>query len=88
MSQPHEESDAVRAAVLTAYRDDGSAAQVAERLVDFDEGFMEWRYHHVKMVERTIGTRTGTGGSTGAEYLRSTLHRPFFPELWTVRGEL
>jgi tryptophan 2,3-dioxygenase len=88
VTQPHQESDGVRAALLAAYRDDGAPAQVAERLVDFDEGFMEWRYHHVKMVERTIGTRTGTGGSTGAEYLRSTLHKPFFPELWTVRGEL
>ena len=62
-------------------------AQVAERLVDFDEGFMEWRYHHVKMVERTIGTKMGTGGY-GAEYLRSTLHKPFFPDLWAVRSEL
>jgi tryptophan 2,3-dioxygenase len=88
VTQPVQESEGVRAAVLAAYRDDGAAAQVAERLVDFDEGFMEWRYHHVKMVERTIGTRTGTGGSTGAEYLRSTLHKPFFPDLWTVRGDL
>ena len=53
---------ACRRALLQAYRDDGEPAQVAERLVDFDEGFMEWRYHHVKMVERTIGTRPGTGG--------------------------
>jgi tryptophan 2,3-dioxygenase len=88
VTQPAQESDGVRAAVLAAYRDDGGAAQVAERLVDFDEGFMEWRYHHVKMVERTIGTRAGTGGSSGADYLRSTLHKPFFPELWTVRSEL
>jgi tryptophan 2,3-dioxygenase len=48
---------------------------------------MEWRYHHVKMVERTIGSRIGTGGY-GAEYLRSTLHKPFFPDLWAIRGEL
>ena len=45
------------------------------------------RYHHVKMVERTIGTKTGTGGY-GAEYLRSTLHQPFFPDLWAIRSEL
>ena len=87
VTQPAEESEGVQAALLKAYRDDGEPAQVAERLVDFDEGFMEWRYHHVKMVERTIGTRPGTGGY-GAEYLRSTLHKPFFPDLWAVRSEL
>ena len=87
VTQPVQESKGVQAALLQAYRDDGGPAQVAERLVDFDEGFMEWRYHHVKMVERTIGMRQGTGGY-GAEYLRSTLHQPFFPDLWAVRGEL
>ena len=87
VTQPVQESEGVQAALLRAYRDDGEPAQVAERLVDFDEGFMEWRYHHVKMVERTIGTRQGTGGY-GAEYLRSTLHKPFFPDLWAVRSEL
>jgi tryptophan 2,3-dioxygenase len=87
VTQPVTESKGVQAALLQAYRDDAVPAQVAERLVDFDEGFMEWRYHHVKMVERTIGTRLGTGGY-GAEYLRSTLHKPFFPDLWAVRSEL
>jgi tryptophan 2,3-dioxygenase len=87
VTQPVAESKGVQAALLAAYRDDGEPAQIAERLVDFDEGFMEWRYHHVKMVERTIGTRTGTGGY-GADYLRSTLHKPFFPDLWAVRSEL
>ena len=87
VTEPAQESKGVQAALLKAYRDDGEPAQVAERLVDFDEGFMEWRYHHVKMVERTIGTKVGTGGY-GAEYLRSTLHKPFFPDLWAVRSEL
>jgi tryptophan 2,3-dioxygenase len=88
VTRPVEESPGVQAALLAAYRDDGEPAQVAERMVDFDEGFMEWRYHHVKMVERTIGSRQGTGGSAGAAYLRTTLHKPFFPDLWTVRAEL
>ena len=87
VTQPVAESKGVQSALLEAYRDDAEPAQVAERLVDFDEGFMEWRYHHVKMVERTIGTRQGTGGF-GADYLRSTLHQPFFPDLWAVRSEL
>ena len=87
VTQPVRESKDVQAALLRAYRDDGEPAQVAERLVDFDEGFMEWRYHHVKMVERTIGSRPGTGGY-GADYLRTTLHKPFFPDLWAIRSEL
>ena len=88
VTQPVQESEGVHTALLQVYRDDGPPAQLAERMVDFDEGFMEWRYHHVKMVERTIGSRPGTGGSPGAAYLRTTLHQPFFPDLWTVRSEL
>jgi tryptophan 2,3-dioxygenase len=56
--------------------------------VDLDEGMQEWRYRHVKMVERTIGTRPGTGGSTGAQYLRTTLAKPAFPDLWEIRASL
>ena len=63
-------------------------AQVCERFVDLDEGLQEWRYRHVKMVERTIGGKPGTGGSAGAAYLRSTLFHPAFPDLWAVRSEL
>ena len=70
------------------YGDDGGPAQVAEHLVDLDEGVQEWRYRHVKMVERTIGDKPGTGGSAGAAYLRSTLFRPVFPALWAVRSRL
>ena len=82
------ETDTVREVLLAVYRDDGGEAQVAERLVDVDEGLQEWRYRHVKMVERTIGDKSGTGGSSGAAYLRSTIFAPSFPELWAVRGEL
>jgi tryptophan 2,3-dioxygenase len=81
-------TDSVRAVLLAVYRDDGGEAQVAERLVDLDEGLQEWRYRHVKMVERTIGDKSGTGGSSGAAYLRSTIFTPSFPELWAVRSEL
>ena len=69
-------------------RDDGEPAQVCERLVDLDEGMQEWRYRHLKMVERTIGDKPGTGGSPGAEYLRTTILRPVFPDLWAIRSEL
>jgi tryptophan 2,3-dioxygenase len=69
------------------YEDDTSAtAGVCESLVDIDEGIQEWRYRHVKMVERIIGGQMGTGGSSGADYLRSTLFNPAFPDLWAVRG--
>ncbi|MEO9138499.1 MAG: tryptophan 2,3-dioxygenase family protein [Jatrophihabitans sp.] len=75
-------------ALLSAVYDDESsaAAEVCESLVDIDEGIQEWRYRHVKMVERIIGAQVGTGGSAGADYLRSTLFRPAFPDLWQVRG--
>ena len=54
--------------------------------MDIDEGIQEWRYRHVKMVERIIGAQFGTGGSTGAAYLRGTLFRPAFPDLWAIRS--
>jgi tryptophan 2,3-dioxygenase len=88
VTRPPESSRGVQRAVLEAYRRDGEAAQVAERLVDLDEGVQEWRYRHVKMVERTIGDKMGTGGSSGAAYLRTTLFRPMFPDLWAVRSAL
>ncbi|MFB4318598.1 tryptophan 2,3-dioxygenase [Actinomadura sp. 21ATH] len=64
------------------------AAEVCEMLVDVDEGVQEWRYRHLKMVERTIGAKLGTGGSAGADYLRSTLFAPAFPDLWEVRSQI
>jgi len=74
--------------LVAAYHTDAPAAQLCEAFVDFDEGLQEWRYRHVKMVERTIGTKPGTGGSDGAAYLRSTLFKPAFPPLWTIRSRL
>jgi tryptophan 2,3-dioxygenase len=74
--------------LIHVYRSDPEARGMCERLVDLDEGLMEWRYRHVKMVERTIGTRHGTGGSAGAAYLKTTLDQPLFPDLWQIRTEL
>jgi tryptophan 2,3-dioxygenase len=84
----YEGDDAVQAMLVQVYRSGGFAAQLCERLVDLDEGLQEWRYRHVKMVERTIGVKPGTGGSTGAAYLRGTLFRPLFPDLWAIRAQL
>lgn len=61
---------------------------VAEALLDHDELFSTWRARHVLMVERVIGAKAGTGGSSGAQYLRSTLEKRFFPELWELRTRL
>jgi tryptophan 2,3-dioxygenase len=66
----------------------GDVWDLAEGLLLHDELWAEWRYRHVEMVERQIGTRRGTGGSTGAEYLRSRLGLRFFPELWALRSAL
>jgi tryptophan 2,3-dioxygenase len=85
--RPIEASPALQRVLLDVYRNDANARDLCERFVDLDEGVQEWRYRHVKMVERTIGARPGTGGSAGAEYLRMTL-RPAFPDLWEIRSEL
>jgi tryptophan 2,3-dioxygenase len=78
---------AVQRVLSAVYADEASAAaEICEALVDIDEGVQEWRYRHAKMVERIIGAKMGTGGSAGAAYLRSTLFRPAFPDLWEVRG--
>jgi tryptophan 2,3-dioxygenase len=89
-----EERDARLAALAALYRDHAGdplrAAwhDVAELLVDHDEGVARWRHHHALMAAREIGTRPGTGGSPGVEYLRSTVDRRFFPDLWDVRLSL
>jgi tryptophan 2,3-dioxygenase len=83
-----EPSPELREALVEVYRSRPDLAELCERMVDLDEGLMEWRYRHVKMVQRTIGTKRGTGGSTGAEYLMRTLNQPMFPDLWAIRTEL
>ena len=74
--------------LVQIYRSDPANRDVCERLVDLDEGLQEWRYRHVKMVQRTIGMKIGTGGSAGVEYLKNTLFTPLFPDLWAIRTEL
>jgi tryptophan 2,3-dioxygenase len=85
-SQPIEASAGMQQVLKKVYDDDTDATAVSELLVDLDEGMQEWRYHHVKMVERTIGGMPGTGGSAGAAYLSSTLGKPTFPDLWAMRS--
>jgi tryptophan 2,3-dioxygenase len=95
---PEGEDEAARAARVGAlarlYREHAADSarsvlhSVAERLVDHDEAFARWRSLHVLMVARAIGTRPGTGGSRGVAYLRTTVDRRFFPELWEIRVAL
>jgi tryptophan 2,3-dioxygenase len=85
---PPVEDERVRRILVEIYRGDPAVRDVCERLVDLDEGLQEWRYRHVKMVQRTIGMKTGTGGSEGVEYLKSTLFQPLFPDLWAIRTSL
>jgi tryptophan 2,3-dioxygenase len=88
VTSPVEPSADVQQILIDVYRRDPKNADLCERLVDLDEGLQEWRYRHVKMVERTIGVKRGTGGSSGAAYLASTVGKPIFPDLWEIRGHL
>ena len=88
VTQSVESAPELHDVLLHVYRRDPAASGVCERLVDLDEGVQEWRYRHVKMVQRTIGTKGGTGGSSGAEYLATTLNRNAFPDLWAIRSRL
>ena len=70
------------------YHEDPAITQLCETLIDLDEGIQEWRYRHIKMVQRTIGMKSGTGGSEGVNYLAMSLLKPIFPDLWEVRMKL
>jgi tryptophan 2,3-dioxygenase len=74
--------------VLTHFESRYEEYQLAEALIAHDEFFSLWRYHHVKMVERMLGAKRGTGGSEGVGYLKTTLDKKFFPELWEARTHL
>src|SRR6185503_11682114 len=88
VTQPIAAHEGMQDALIGVYRSDAKNAELCERLVDLDEGLQEWRYRHVKMVERTIGGKPGTGGSSGAAYLATTVGRPLFPDLWEIRSKL
>ena len=87
---PADEADARRNSLVRMAMDPDFAGlfAVSEGLLDHDESFAIWRSHHVLMVEREIGAKRGTGGSSGVPYLRTTLGKRFFPELWDLRSSL
>jgi tryptophan 2,3-dioxygenase len=87
----HVADDSVRAAWASVYRDPPhfwELYELAEKLVDFEDYFRRWRFNHVTTVERVIGFKRGTGGTSGVSYLRRMLDVVLFPELWQVRTEL
>ena len=91
LTRPHVAAEGVTAAWAMIY--DAAEAhfdlyELAEELVDLEDAFQTWRFRHLKTVERIIGQRMGTGGSSGVAYLKGALERGFFPELWAVRTRL
>ena len=78
----------IQDALYEMYTKRPDVAILFELMTDFDEGFQEWRYRHVKAVERTIGSKQGTGGSPGVEFLKQSLFIPIFPDLWAIRHRL
>ncbi|MCX6158376.1 MAG: tryptophan 2,3-dioxygenase family protein [Ignavibacteriae bacterium] len=87
ITKPIEPNKEIQKMLLGIYKNSPVIATLCELMVDFDEGMQEWRYRHVKMVERTIGAKMGTGGSDGIKYLQATLFKPLFEDLWTIRSE-
>jgi tryptophan 2,3-dioxygenase len=88
VKQPSAPSEAVQRGLLRLYKSRPDLVILFELVTDFDEGFQEWRYRHIKLVERTIGSKKGTGGSLGVEFLKRSLFLPVFADLWAVRHEL
>ncbi len=91
LSQPYRAHEAVTAAWAKVYKDPQTyweLYELAEKLVDFEDYFRRWRFNHVTTVERIIGFKRGTGGTSGTAYLRRMLEIEIFPELWHLRTEL
>ncbi len=88
VTQPNGPNEQVQSELIRLYRDRPDLALLFELLTDIDEGLQEWRYRHVKLAERTIGQKQGTGGSPGIEFLKKSLFNPVFPDLWQIRNQL
>ena len=88
VSQPNEANEAVQQEILRLYKTSPELTILFELMTDFDEGLQEWRYRHIKLVERTIGAKKGTGGSPGVPFLKESLFKPVFHDLWAIRHEM
>src|SRR3954468_23100951 len=88
VTQPNEPNEEVQAEILKLYQRSPEVSILFELMTDFDEGLQEWRYRHIKLVERTIGAKHGTGGSPGVPFLKQSLFKPIFHDLWAIRHEM
>jgi tryptophan 2,3-dioxygenase len=85
---PSVPNETVEEGVLHLYKTQPDLEILFELMTDFDEGFQEWRYRHIKLVERSIGSKKGTGGSLGVDFLKKSLFHPVFHDLWAIRHKL
>ena len=85
---PNEPNEEVQREILRLYRSSPEVSILFELMTDFDEGLQEWRYRHIKLVERTIGAKKGTGGSPGVPFLKESLFNPVFADLWAIRHQM
>jgi len=88
VTQPTLANEDIQKSLHALYTTKPDLAILFESMMDFDEGSQEWRYRHVKLVERTIGQKHGTGGSLGVDFLKQSLFQPLFPDLWAIRHRL
>jgi tryptophan 2,3-dioxygenase len=88
VTQPNEPNEQVQREILRLYKTSPDVSILFELMTDFDEGLQEWRYRHIKLVERTIGAKKGTGGSPGVPFLKESLFKPIFADLWAIRHEM
>jgi len=88
VTEPTVPNEVVEEGILRLYQTQPDLEILFELMTDFDEGLQEWRYRHIKLVERTIGSKRGTGGSLGVEFLKKSLFHPIFPDLWAIRHKL
>jgi tryptophan 2,3-dioxygenase len=88
LTQPNEPNELIQSNLLRLYKERPELSILFELMTDFDEGLQEWRYRHIKLVERTIGAKKGTGGSPGVPFLKESLFKPIFPDLWAIRLQM
>jgi len=88
VTQPNAADERVQREILRLYKESPELSILFELMTDFDEGLQEWRYRHIKLVERTIGAKKGTGGSPGVSFLKESLFNPIFPYLWAIQLEM
>jgi tryptophan 2,3-dioxygenase len=88
VTQPNGPNEEVQEEILRLYKSAPECSILFELMTDFDEGLQEWRYRHIKLVERTIGAKKGTGGSPGVPFLKESLFKPIFHDLWAIRHEM